>query len=49
MNWDLSPPRVLQAVNEMGFGGNNTHPAARAIPIALQGRDLIGQAQTGTR
>jgi ATP-dependent RNA helicase DeaD len=40
-------PRVLQAVNEMGFE-ETTPIQQQAIPIALQGRDLIGQAQTGT-
>ncbi|HBI26644.1 MAG TPA: DEAD/DEAH box helicase, partial [Peptococcaceae bacterium] len=39
--------RVLQAVNEMGF--EETTPIQRqAIPVALEGKDLIGQAQTGT-
>lgn len=40
-------PRVLQAVNDMGFE-ETTPIQQQAIPIALQGRDLIGQAQTGT-
>lgn len=40
-------PRVLQAVNEMGFE-ETTPIQQQAIPIALQGKDLIGQAQTGT-
>jgi ATP-dependent RNA helicase DeaD len=40
-------PLVLQAVNEMGFE-ETTPIQQQAIPIALQGRDLIGQAQTGT-
>ncbi|GAB3901254.1 hypothetical protein GCM10028803_25620 [Larkinella knui] len=38
---------ILQAVTEMGF----THPSpiqAEAIPPILDGRDVIGQAQTGT-
>ncbi|WP_421830687.1 DEAD/DEAH box helicase [Larkinella sp.] len=38
---------ILQAVTEMGF----THPSpiqAEAIPPILAGRDVIGQAQTGT-
>lgn len=42
----LSTP-ILQALNEMGF--EEPTPIQReAIPIALSGRDLIGQAQTGT-
>jgi ATP-dependent RNA helicase DeaD len=38
---------ILQAVTEMGF----EHPSpiqAEAIPPILEGRDVIGQAQTGT-
>ena len=38
---------VLQAVQDAGY----THPTpiqAQAIPLALEGRDLIGLAQTGT-
>ena len=40
-------PQVLQAVQDAGY----THPTpiqAQAIPLALEGRDLIGLAQTGT-
>ncbi len=40
-------PDVLQSVQDAGF----THPTpiqALAIPLALEGRDLIGLAQTGT-
>jgi ATP-dependent RNA helicase RhlE len=40
-------PDVLQSVKDAGY----THPTpiqARAIPLALEGRDLIGLAQTGT-
>lgn len=40
-------PQVLQAVNEMGFE-ETTPIQQQAIPVALQGKDLIGQAQTGT-
>lgn len=40
-------PQVLQAVNDMGFE-ETTPIQQQAIPPALQGRDLIGQAQTGT-
>ncbi|MDD2556264.1 MAG: DEAD/DEAH box helicase [Syntrophaceticus sp.] len=39
--------RVLQAVNEMGFE-ETTPIQGQAIPVALEGKDLIGQAQTGT-
>jgi ATP-dependent RNA helicase DeaD len=39
--------QVLQAVNEMGFE-ETTPIQQQAIPIAMQGKDLIGQAQTGT-
>lgn len=38
---------ILQAVEEMGY----TQPSpiqAQAIPFVLEGRDVIGQAQTGT-
>jgi ATP-dependent RNA helicase DeaD len=38
---------VLQAVSEMGFE-EATPIQAKAIPVAIQGRDMIGQAQTGT-
>ena len=40
-------PQVLQAVNDAGY----TQPTpiqAKAIPLALEGRDLIALAQTGT-
>jgi ATP-dependent RNA helicase DeaD len=39
--------QVMQAVNEMGFE-EMTPIQQQAIPVALQGKDLIGQAQTGT-
>jgi len=40
-------PRILRAVTEMGF--EQTSPIqAKSIPIAMEGRDMIGQAQTGT-
>ncbi|MFZ9187833.1 MAG: DEAD/DEAH box helicase, partial [Algoriphagus sp.] len=38
---------ILRAVEEMGY----TQPSPiqqQAIPFVLQGRDVIGQAQTGT-
>src|SRR5947209_19826874 len=43
---DLAP-EVLHAVRDAGY----THPTPiqrQAIPLALEGRDLIGLAQTGT-
>lgn len=42
----LSAP-ILQAVKDMGFE-EATPVQAQTIPYALAGRDLIGQAQTGT-
>lgn len=39
--------QLLRAINEMGFE-EATPIQSEAIPVALQGRDLIGQAQTGT-
>jgi ATP-dependent RNA helicase RhlE len=38
---------ILQALTEMGYS-QPTPIQAEAIPIALQGRDLMGAAQTGT-
>lgn len=43
---ELSEP-VTRAVTELGFE-TPTPIQARAIPFLMQGRDLIGQAQTGT-
>ncbi len=40
-------PKVMQAITDMGFE-ESTPIQELAIPIALSGRDLIGQAQTGT-
>jgi len=40
-------PKVIRAITEMGFE-ESTPIQEKAIPIALEGRDLIGQAQTGT-
>ncbi|WP_248924888.1 DEAD/DEAH box helicase [Paenibacillus hamazuiensis] len=40
-------PKVLRAITEMGFE-ESTPIQEKAIPIAMEGRDLIGQAQTGT-
>lgn len=42
----LSPP-VLQAIEESGYT-TPTPIQAQAIPIVLQGRDVLGIAQTGT-
>ncbi|MFK3959167.1 DEAD/DEAH box helicase [Guptibacillus hwajinpoensis] len=38
---------LLEAVNQMGFE-ETTPIQAGTIPIALEGKDVIGQAQTGT-
>ncbi|MBH5318205.1 DEAD/DEAH box helicase [Paenibacillus sp. GSMTC-2017] len=40
-------PKVLQAITELGFE-ESTPIQDKSIPVALTGRDLIGQAQTGT-
>jgi superfamily II DNA/RNA helicase len=40
----LSQP-IMQAINSMGFE-EPTPIQAASIPIALMGRDLIGQAET---
>ncbi|MDO7906014.1 DEAD/DEAH box helicase [Paenibacillus sp. JX-17] len=45
-DFDLEP-KVLQAITELGFE-EATPIQAKSIPIALSGRDMIGQAQTGT-
>lgn len=39
--------RILRAVTEMGFE-YMTPIQAQAIPVLMEGRDVIGQAQTGT-
>ncbi|MDY3853906.1 MAG: DEAD/DEAH box helicase [Butyribacter sp.] len=40
-------PRILRAVTEMGF--EQASPIQeQSIPIAIEGKDMIGQAQTGT-
>lgn len=40
-------PQILRGIQAMGF--EEASPIqAKAIPIALTGRDLVGQAQTGT-
>ncbi|MBE5937652.1 MAG: DEAD/DEAH box helicase [Lachnospiraceae bacterium] len=40
-------PRILRAVAELGFE-SMTPIQQQAIPVFLEGKDLIGQAQTGT-
>jgi ATP-dependent RNA helicase DeaD len=40
-------PKVIRAVTEMGFE-EATPIQEKAIPLAMESRDLIGQAQTGT-
>ena len=39
--------RILRAVTDMGFEAASPIQA-QAIPVQLEGRDIIGQAQTGT-
>lgn len=39
--------KVIKAVTEMGFE-ESTPIQEKAIPFAMEGKDLIGQAQTGT-
>ncbi len=46
LDFDLDP-KVARAITELGFE-EPTPIQAKAIPLALEGRDLIGQAQTGT-
>ena len=38
---------ILRAITEMGFE-ESTPIQEKTIPLAMEGRDLIGQAQTGT-
>jgi ATP-dependent RNA helicase DeaD len=40
-------PKVLRAITELGFE-EPTPIQLQTIPVAMTGRDLIGQAQTGT-
>ncbi|MBP1989262.1 DEAD/DEAH box helicase [Paenibacillus eucommiae] len=40
-------PKILRAITEMGFE-ESTPIQEITIPLAMEGRDLIGQAQTGT-
>ena len=39
--------RIIRAVSEMGFEYMSPIQKA-AIPVMMEGRDIIGQAQTGT-
>ncbi len=43
---DLNP-ELLRAIEEMGFE-EMTPIQKEAIPVLLEGKDVIGQAQTGT-
>src|SRR5690554_3900574 len=45
-DFDLEP-KVLRAVTELGFE-EPTPIQLKAIPLGIAGKDLIGQAQTGT-
>ena len=40
-------PEILRAIEEMGFE-EATPIQSQAIPLMLEGEDVIGQAQTGT-
>lgn len=40
-------PKILKAVEEMGFESMSPIQA-KAIPVVLEGKDIVGQAQTGT-
>ena len=40
-------PQILRGIQEMGFE-EATPIQAKAIPVVLSGKDVIGQAQTGT-
>ena len=39
--------KILKAVTDMGFE-ETTPIQAKAVPVQMEGRDMIGQAQTGT-
>ena len=47
LNGELIDTRIMRAVSEMGFE-QFTPIQEQAIPVMMEGRDLIGQAQTGT-
>ena len=40
-------PALLNAIQKMGFE-EATPIQSETIPVALEGKDVIGQAQTGT-
>ena len=40
-------PLLMEAINKMGFE-EATPIQAQTIPLGLQNKDVIGQAQTGT-
>ena len=40
-------PQILRAIQEMGFE-EATPIQCKAIPVVMEGVDVIGQAQTGT-
>ena len=44
---DLLDPRIVRAIKDMGFT-QLTPIQEQAIPYLLEGKDIIGQAQTGT-
>lgn len=47
LHGELIDTRIMRAVSEMGFE-QFTPIQEQAIPMMLEGKDLIGQAQTGT-
>lgn len=47
LDGELVDTRILRAVSEMGFE-QFTPIQEQAIPVMMEGKDLIGQAQTGT-
>ena len=40
-------PQILKGIREMGFE-ETTPIQSKAIPMVMEGLDVIGQAQTGT-
>ena len=40
-------PEVLKGITEMGFE-HPTHVQAQLIPLAIEGKDILGQSKTGT-
>ena len=41
------PEEIVRAVTEMGFT-EATEIQSKAIPVMLEGRDLVGKSNTGT-